>query len=142
MSISNNHYPIQLIPTTKFIRGGNHETYTCFQLSLGGQHSRIYDLYICPSNISLDLFLLLVIPYSCTQLNFTITVNKIFHVTSRICSQFSMKSHFLDNFFQHLRVFNQLISNSKKRKKSVSNLTRFCPSNQLIECFYYLIYEL
>ena len=53
----------QLIPTTKLIRKKNHET---FQLSLGGTHSKIDDLLICPppkkkKKIVLDLYCLLAI---------------------------------------------------------------------------------
>ena len=43
----------------------NHETCMCFSSVVGGATCRkIDDLSICPKNIILDLFLLLVVPYS------------------------------------------------------------------------------
>ena len=42
---------IQLIPSTKFFRGENHETSTSFQVSFGGGGATLDDLFIYPPSI-------------------------------------------------------------------------------------------
>ena len=59
----------QLKPKTKIIRKKNTKPIRVFSCRVGSTHSRIDDLYICPPNIILDLFRLLVISYSCVNTN-------------------------------------------------------------------------
>ena len=62
----------------------NHETYTCFSAVVAGAtHRTIDELYICPPNIILELFRLLVIPYS-WDLNI---VKLFFYLSQSIGSQ-------------------------------------------------------
>ena len=55
---------LQLIPITKLIRKKLPNLYVFFSCRWGATHRKIDDLSICPPNIHLDLFCLLVIPYS------------------------------------------------------------------------------
>ena len=54
----------QLIPKTKLIRKKSQNLYVVFSCRWGATHRKIDDLSVCPPKIILDLFPLLVIPYT------------------------------------------------------------------------------